>query len=498
MGKKTKNILKTAGWVVLTPICLLLLLFVAIYIPPVQKWAVDLAADYLSSETGMQVSVGCVRLKFPLDLSLGNVLIVSPPDTVLDAEELLASVQPMPLFKGEVKVDYVTLTNTKLNTLDLIESMQLKYQGESLKVKDVDWNMNNGKCIVTDLSLQTSDISIAMADSVPEDTTTEEGSMLKWVDLKHVNLNDVAFALNMAPSDSMAISTHIGEAITSVQLDLENGNYYVAPLKLEQSAINYSMGASAINPQPSTVNGFDPNNIRLSDVTLDIDSLSYLNTGDLYVGIRQLAGKDESGLQVDTISGVLRMDSTTLYVDHTHIKTPESNLMVDMRMDMNAFETDSTAGTMRIDVEGVTSKHDILLFAPDAADQMNGMLPNRPITLALSAEGNMQHMDIHQLEARMDGKFDIKGRGRMDNGKLKLEDIRASYGRSKAVIKGEYDMESESYDIDINAQQLCLNDFVALSDPCHVSGHLRAKGRGFDFTSRSTYTNATLDLRPLR
>ena len=53
MGKKTKNILKTAGWVVLTPICLLLLLFVAIYIPPVQKWAVDLAADYLSSETGM-------------------------------------------------------------------------------------------------------------------------------------------------------------------------------------------------------------------------------------------------------------------------------------------------------------------------------------------------------------------------------------------------------------------------------------------------------------
>ena len=495
MGKKTKNILKTAGWVVLTPICLLLLLFVAIYIPPVQKWAVDLAADYLSSETGMQVSVGSVRLKFPLDLSLGNVLIVSPPDTVLDAEELLASVQPMPLFKGEVKVDYVTLTNTKLNTLDLIESMQLKYQGESLKVKDVDWNMNNGKCIVTDLSLQTSDISIAMADSVPEDTTTEEGSMLKWVDLKHVNLNDVAFALNMAPSDSMAISTHIGEAITSVQLDLENGNYYVAPLKLEQSAISYSIGASAINPQPSTVNGFDPNNIRLSDVTLDIDSLSYLNTGDLYVGIRQLAGKDESGLQVDTISGVLRMDSTTLYVDHTHIKTPESNLMVDMRMDMNAFETDSTAGTMRIDVEGVTSKHDILLFAPDAADQMNGMLPNRPITLALSAEGNMQHMDIHQLEARMDGKFDIKGRGRMDNGKLKLEDIRASYGRSKAVIKGEYDMESESYDIDIYAQQLCVNDFVALSDPCHVSGHLRAKGRGFDFTSRSTYTNATLDLK---
>ena len=92
--------MKIVGWVVATPLVLVLLLFVALYIPPVQKWAVDLAADYLSEETGMQVRVGSVRLKFPLDLSMGDVLIVSPPDTVLDAEELLASVQAMPLLKG--------------------------------------------------------------------------------------------------------------------------------------------------------------------------------------------------------------------------------------------------------------------------------------------------------------------------------------------------------------------------------------------------------------
>ena len=149
---------------------------------------------------------------------------------------------------------------------------------------------------------------------------------------------------------------------------------------------------------------------------------------------------------------------------------------------------------MRIDAKGVVSKKDIIRFAPDAANQMNTMFPDRPITVALSAEGNMQHMDIHQLEAHMDGVFDIKGRGGLDNGKLKLEDVRASYGRSKAVMKGEYDMESEQYDIDVNAQNLYVNDFVALSEPCHVTGRLRAKGRGFDFTSRQTYTNAILDI----
>ncbi|MDE7118555.1 MAG: hypothetical protein K2O61_07970, partial [Bacteroidaceae bacterium] len=57
--------------VVLTPIFVLLLLFVLIYVPPVQKWAVNTAAEILSEEMGMEVSVEHVRLKFPLDLSVG-------------------------------------------------------------------------------------------------------------------------------------------------------------------------------------------------------------------------------------------------------------------------------------------------------------------------------------------------------------------------------------------------------------------------------------------
>ena len=484
MGKKTKNILKAAGWVLLTPICLVLLLFVALYIPPVQKWAVDLAADYLSSETGMQVSVGSVRLKFPLNLSMGDVLIVSPPDTILDAKELLASVQAMPLLKGEVKVDYVTLTNTKVNTLDLIESMQMKFSAEQLAVSDVDWNMNNGRCIVSDLNLQTSDITIAMADSAPEDTTTEEESMLKWVDLQHVNLNDVNFGLNMAPSDSMAISTYIGKATTSVRLDLKNGNYYVAPLKA--SDFEYQMG----NGQTT--------DLSLQATALSIDSLSYLSTGDLYVDYdlqQSTFSYQQSPIDIDSLSGTFRMDSTTLYVDNTRLKTPNSDLKVDMRMDMNAFESGPTAGTMRIDAEGVVGKKDIMPFAADLPKEIDSKLPDRPITLAVSAEGNMQHMDISRLNAHMDGVFDINSHGGMENGRLKIEESRLSYGHSKAIVKGSYDMESESYDIDINAQNLYVNDFVALSGPCHLSGHLKAKGRGFDFTSSNTYTNAILDLK---
>ena len=524
MGKRTKGIVKIVGWVVATPL-VLLLLFVALYIPPVQKWAVDLTADYLSKETGMEVSVGSVHLKFPLDLSMGDVLILAPSeqckredesqlstmdtDTVLDAEKLLVSVQAMPLLKGEVKVDYVTLKNTRVNTLNLIESMQLKLKVESLKLKDVYWDLNNGHMRVPMLNLDHSDLIISMTDSVAEDSTVEEESgLLKTIDLREVTLNDVGFALNMAPSDSMAISTYLGNATMCVRLDLDGGNYYVKDLKIKKSgdvgsAINYDMGGG------SAARGFDPGHINLRDVDLDIDSLSYLSTGDLYVGICRLAAKDRSGLQIDSLSGVVRMDSRTLYVDDVRVKTPSSDVGVDMRMDLNAFEAPSQPppkgeeiGTMRIDAEGVVSKGDVLLFvqtpsdSPSMGSDLDRMLPDRPIAVALSAEGNLQHLDVSRLEARMDGVFDVRGERLVMSGeRLEVNGLRLGVrGRSEALVSGVYDMGSEWYDVDVGLRNFCVNDVVELGDVCRVTGRLRAKGRGFDFTSGQTYTDAVVDV----
>jgi len=61
---------KIVGGVILTPIILVVLLAVALYLPPVQKWAVDKASEYASKETGMDISVNGVHLAFPLDLSV--------------------------------------------------------------------------------------------------------------------------------------------------------------------------------------------------------------------------------------------------------------------------------------------------------------------------------------------------------------------------------------------------------------------------------------------
>ncbi len=48
-----KTAIKTILWVVLVPVALVLLLAVLIYLPPVQQWAAESVASYVSRTTGM-------------------------------------------------------------------------------------------------------------------------------------------------------------------------------------------------------------------------------------------------------------------------------------------------------------------------------------------------------------------------------------------------------------------------------------------------------------
>lgn len=69
-----KKTLKVLLAVVITPIALFLILTLLLYCPPVQKWAVEKAAQVASEKTGMRITVEQLRLSFPLDLRLQGLI----------------------------------------------------------------------------------------------------------------------------------------------------------------------------------------------------------------------------------------------------------------------------------------------------------------------------------------------------------------------------------------------------------------------------------------
>ena len=63
-----KRYAKWAGITVLTPLVLILLLSILLYLPHVQNWALKQVAAYCSESTGLEISVKKVLLVFPLKL----------------------------------------------------------------------------------------------------------------------------------------------------------------------------------------------------------------------------------------------------------------------------------------------------------------------------------------------------------------------------------------------------------------------------------------------
>ena len=131
-----KKFFKWTGIVLLSPILLFVILAVLLYLPPVQNWAVQRLTAYASGQTGMDISVGHVHLKFPLDLEADDVTVVArgddaptaAGDTIAAIGRAVVDVRLWPLLKKEVVVKELQINNANINTQDFISDLQVKGQ----------------------------------------------------------------------------------------------------------------------------------------------------------------------------------------------------------------------------------------------------------------------------------------------------------------------------------------------------------------------------------
>ena len=110
----------------LLPIGLVALLSILLYIPFVQDFAVRQATTYASEATGMRISIGQIRLSFPLDLKIRDVQAIHQADTLLRLDRLSLRIQARPLFHRQVLIEAIDLRNVQLDTKDLLEGMAIK------------------------------------------------------------------------------------------------------------------------------------------------------------------------------------------------------------------------------------------------------------------------------------------------------------------------------------------------------------------------------------
>ena len=180
--------IRRIGWIVAIPVVLLLLVSLALYIPPIQRWVVQQAVTMAEQQTGMQIRIGQIRLSFPLDLSVRQVEVVDVPeadsltqasDTLLRWDDLRIRIQALPLFRKQLLVEAIELKGLRADTGDWLESGWLQGEVGRLyaRIDRVDLSAEHAtlnRVELADASLR----YVSTAPDLEEDTTTTD---VPWV-----------------------------------------------------------------------------------------------------------------------------------------------------------------------------------------------------------------------------------------------------------------------------------------------------------------------------
>ena len=533
--------MKKAFWwilgILLSPILLFLILTVLLYLPPVQNWAVDKVAAIASEKTGMDISVGYVKLAFPLDLSIDDFKMIHQPDTIADVEQMTVDVQLLPLFKKQVVINELEVNNTKLNTNGFVEAAQVKGDFKRLFVSSKGIDLERQTVEVNGARLEDAHLDVQLNDSVPEDTTTTVNLWKINIDSVVISRSDVTLHM---PGDTMSVKTRFGTLTArDALIDIGTETYTVGSVDWLNGALAYDQ-----NYQPR-IDGLDFNHIDLTDLNISIDSIYYHNP-TLRLNMRHLALKEKSGLQVTDLSGPIVMGNGSIRLPKFHLKTPESNILVDLDMPLSLMDS-IDPGKLRLRVDAQLGRQDLMRFMGDLPQSVRDRWPYYPLSVKGAVKGNMDYMEFKDLDIQMPTAFYGKADGFVANvtdpkrlradvqfdvhtqnvgflmsmlprdiqrdyrippmsaeGRVKVDgphysaDVKAREGGGSMQLIGDFDANQMNYSASISIENINFHHFMPKGFLYNVDAGIMVNGHGVDVFAPETDIMSTIYINQLK
>ncbi|MBR5102980.1 MAG: hypothetical protein IK092_07635, partial [Muribaculaceae bacterium] len=510
MGKERKHHIKNK-WVRRTvkTLCVIILLIIllpfTLYIPWVQNIAKNTACNYISEKTGLEVTIDRLLIKFPLDISLDNVLVLDQNrDTMAHVGNFNAGVELLPLLSLNVKVGTTTLTDAKMHIVskDSSSIINAKLQKAVVLGSDIDLTHHRIKLLHGDLS--DGDIHFeSFPYKVIEEPDTTPPS--QWdITVGKLNLNRVKCTMASEPTiDNLTANVVAGQLVDAhinmdkhtieagfIRLDSLDCNYttrnekeiaafnkeHPIPPKLFQSndtatwtikgdslRINGSRIAynvAGANPQK----GFDSNNIVLDNFNLAIDN--YYNRGSTVVlPVKNLTLDERCGLKVKRAHGTVSLTDGNITASNMHVKTAQSTINLNANINTKALDK-PPMGTISINTDSEISPQELAMISPEAGAMLAQVPQNKPIKVKASISGNQQKVTIDHFNAVVPNYAHATVSGTITN---PLDSKRR---------KGELDVDADFRNVDF------INDIMRKSmagnsiniPPVAMKGHISLDG----------------------
>lgn len=535
---KTKKIL---ACVALAPFLLFFILACLLYVPSVQNWLVGKVTAYVTENTPWGVSVGRVRLVFPLDLGIDRFVltqagdsVAQQTDTIADVRDFVVDVKMLPLFSGDVVFNGFLLKDARINTCNLVSAARVYGKVGRLSLSSGGVGLGKHGVRLDKVGLRDADVVVMMSDSVPEDTSQTKTD---WtVAVSRIAVANTSVDVHM-PGDTLGVRVGVDRLDGSEGFfDLGNEVYRLASLEWNGGTARYD------NRFAARTKGLDVSHIAVDSVALRIDSIAYDKAG-LALSVANCAFRERCGLVVKGLRGGVYLDSLRLRLPSLALTTPTTALTAKLDMELNAF-SDTLPGRLHAGLTGHVGFDDVARITDALPRTALATLRRMPLHVDMVADGNMRSMSMQRLKLSLPRVMSVEASGSVRHldrpnrmsGMLSFDAKAPDAGRLKALLPasvsssvniprgmrltGKASMAGSLYSADMTLRQgggrlgavmhvdtrnmayggrltaegINIDSFVPGMRLGLFSGQLKAKGRGTDIYSPRTNLTAALDV----
>lgn len=444
------SIIKAILWSLGIIIGLPLLVAISLYIPPVQNWVVDFACRQVSKTTGMKIDVGYLRLKFPLNLSVDDVLVIeNNGDTMATAENAELRIAMLPLLKGDIALEGLSAKSLFYQLGNSDSVMWLRANIDKADIDNGNMNFGKGTIDVGNALVEGGKVSLMMKDTTvvtPKDTAAVKPLIIKATSIKLV---DIYYNMCMPPTID-TLEAHIGDATLlagvvdmahkrikaqSLSVSGVNAKYLTSPLSVQDSistqpadsvaldddemwtitantvklqADNAIYAVSGASPLP----GLDLNYLQAHGISIEVSD--FYNRGtSIRVPLQHLNATERCGLELKA-SGTFAMDGKTMDASDFKISTQRSHISLNARIGIGDLPSDPDL-PLGINMRGTISANDAILAFPIYTPMVKALPQPRDINANIIAEGTPARMSINTLKLQFPRVFSISGSGNLTN-----------------------------------------------------------------------------------
>ncbi len=372
------------------PIILLWAIIMLLYIPSVQNFAIREICHIVNRDSGFEISIGTFQLAFPLKITIEDFTLSKDGTTFVDGSQLAIGIQPIPLIRGEIEVDYISIDNTLLNSGELIDGISIDGNIGHFRVVARNIDISEENIDIRQLNISDTEANIVLSEMKAEEDSTE--STFNWLfNLRKGDIDNLNISLSI-PQDTIDISAHIDRlSIRNAKADIEQTDYSIGSLAVEQSSAKYDKGIMSDTIAPL-------NHLHFEDINIGTEEIKY-SPAQIIANIESFTFKQKNGIEIEEGGIIALADTGNIELKRVLLRSKNGTYFAGTSVLPQSMIAGKESGKMQGDITLNMDKRDLKGFiTPQVYSQMD-LLPDSMLAIRMLLSGNLKSLHVDTLNA---------------------------------------------------------------------------------------------------